>query len=119
MSTLVVLTLLLSSMLVMTTYDISMIDTAKGTKEDSGTIPVTYVLTNNGTVNQSSNLTSGEWVTWAFPSNEFTAGDDYVVKVWNNTGEFVSLKCDHEEVDNYGNLYIKFRVPGWSEIDAN
>ncbi|MBS3748384.1 MAG: hypothetical protein KGY67_01645, partial [Candidatus Thermoplasmatota archaeon] len=121
MSTLVVLTLLLSSMLVMTTYDVSIVDTAKGTKEDSGTIPVTYILTNNGKVNQSSNLTCGEWVTWAFPSNEFTAGDDYVVKVWNGTTSagWVQLDVANEEVDEYGNLYINFRVPGWHELSQN
>ncbi len=72
-------------------------------------------------VNQSSNLTCGEWVTWAFPGNEFTKGDDYGVKVWNDTGAagLVELVVDNEEVDDYGNLYIKFRVPGWHELSQN
>jgi len=114
MSMLVVLTMVLAGFMVMNTYDIGIVETAKGTKE----VTVHYILSNNGMVNQSSNLTCGEWVTWAFPGNEFTKGDDYIVKVWNGSG-LVNLVVDNEEVDNYGNLYIKFRVPGWYELDGN
>ena len=121
MSTLVVLTMILSSLVVMNAYDIGIVETAKGTLETSGSGPVNYILSNNGMVNRSSNLTCGELVTWAFPSNEFTKGDDYVVKVFRNgTGVgFYSLDCENEEVDDYGNLYIQFRVPGWTELGRN
>ena len=121
MSAFVVLTMILAGFMVMNT-DLGFIETAKGTKETYVPSTVYYVLSNNGTVNQSSNLTCGEWVTWAFPSNLFTQGDDYGVYVWNDTGAnagLVQLEVDDEEVDDYGNLYIRFRVPGWHELSQN
>ncbi|RLC75615.1 MAG: hypothetical protein DRI61_14605, partial [Chloroflexi bacterium] len=119
MSMLVVLTMILTSFMVMNTLDVGIVDTAKGTRDiDITASGVRYILTNDGTVNQSSNLTCGEWITWVFPRNDFTNGDDYIVKVWNGT-DLVNLVVDDEEVDDYGNLYIKFRVPGWHELSTD
>ena len=116
MSTLVVLTLVLSGMMVMNTYDVGIVDTAKATRliEHSGGV----ILSNDGTVNQSSNLTCGEELTWHFNSGNFTEDDDYIVKVWNGT-HYRPLVVDNEVVDSYGDLAITFHVPGWDELAKN
>lgn len=120
MSALVVLTMLLASVMVMTTFDVGVVDTARGTIETEygPSSTVYYLLSNNGMVNPSSNLTCGETLTWAFPGNDFDKGDDYIVKVHNGTG-WVNLDVSNEEVDDYGNLYIQFVVPGWPELDQS
>ena len=119
MSTLVVLTLLLSGMMVMNTFDVSVVDTVKGTRNtdnyDGTNLGV--VLSNDGTGDQWDKLTCGELITLEVVNNSLTPGETYSVKVWNGT-EWRSLTDigSTDDADEYGDLAIDFHVPGWSEL---
>ena len=69
-------------------------------------------------LSKTQDLTCGEIITWYISNNSFEKGDDFLVKIWNGS-TFNALKTTEGEADDYGNLALSFRVPGWSEIGQN
>jgi hypothetical protein len=123
MSALVVVIMLLASFMVMTTFDISVIDKVKATRDtnnDGASGRYGVILSNDGTGDIQDYLTCGELITLYVVNNSLTADEDYFVKVWNGTHwNNLSDIGSTDNADDYGDLAIQFHVPGWSELAKN
>jgi len=123
MSTLVVVTMILASFMVMTIFDMSVIDKVQATRAirtDPATDRIGVALSNDGTGDIQDYLTCGELITLYVYNNSLTKDEDYFVKVWNGTHwNNVTDIGSTDNADKYGDLAIQFHVPGWSELAKN
>ena len=109
LSMLVVLVLVLSALMVTTVV-------ADRYVELDGNGWALGILSNNGFGSQARNLTCGEIITLEITDNSLDKNTNYRVGVWNGTDWRLLTTSGNRRSDDYGDLSISFRVPGWDDL---
>jgi len=115
--------MLIVSLLVLSTGFVihNAVDTAKADylTEPTTDTPVHWTLSNDGLGSLERNLTVGEIITLRITNNSLPRNTNYRVRVWDGDGWQNLTAIGSRLSDNYGDLSISFRVPGWGELDKN